>query len=80
MLQLDGNVHVFVIVMDGQRSKVPILSDEEGIHLKRWVNNGGRLFAFVGHEAETSLGYTKVSPHTAYTALPHCRIISTRVV
>jgi len=60
VLQLDGNVHVFVIVMDGQRSKVPILSDEEGIHLKRWVNNGGRLFAFVGHEAEKSPGYTKV--------------------
>ena len=46
--------------MDGQRSKVPILSDEEGAFLKRWVNNGGRLFAFVGHEAEKSPGYTKV--------------------
>jgi hypothetical protein len=60
VFELNGNVHVFVIVMDGQRSKVPILSDEEGAFLKRWVNNGGRLFAFVGHEAEKSPGYTTV--------------------
>jgi len=60
VLELNGNVHVFIIAMDGQRSKVPILSDEEGAYLKRWVNNGGRLFAFIGHEAEKSPGYTKV--------------------
>jgi hypothetical protein len=69
VLQLDGNVHVFVIVMDGQRSNVPILSDDEGLHLKKWVNNGGRLFAFIGHQAEKSPGYTKVDIIAALKAM-----------
>jgi hypothetical protein len=79
VLQLDGNVHVFVIIMDGQRSRVPILSDEEGLHLKRWVNNGGRLFAFVGHEAEKSPGYSKVSMSAAvHRSLPPAAVCVTR--
>jgi len=51
MLQLIGVVQLSIIVMDGQRSQVPIISGEEVAFLQRWVNNGGRFFAFVGHEA-----------------------------